>query len=182
METNVKYSRDEGELIVDPTLYRRLVGSLIYLTSTRPYLTYSVQVVSQFMAQPRQPHLQAVFRILRYLQGTRTVGIFFPATGRQTLQAFADADYAGCVDTRRSTSGLCVKYGDACISWRCKKQDRTAKSSTEAEYRSMSEVCSELVWLSRLLEELDCQVARPIPIHGDNTSALQIAANPVLHD
>ncbi|CAN1141195.1 Retrovirus-related Pol polyprotein from transposon TNT 1-94 [Linum perenne] len=182
MEANVKLSKEEGELVTDATLYRRLVGSLIYLTSTRPDLAYSVQVVSQFMAQPRHPHLMAVYRILRYLQGTRTVGIFLPSNGSMTVTAYADADYAGCRDTRRSTSGWCVKFGEACIAWRCKKQDRVAKSSTEAEYRSMSEVCSEVVWLSRLLTELGCPVSGPVKLYADNTSAIQIASNPVLHD
>ncbi|CAN0903190.1 Retrovirus-related Pol polyprotein from transposon RE1 [Linum grandiflorum] len=182
MEVNIKLSRNEGEAASDPVLYRRLVGSLIYLTSTRPDLAYAVQVVSQFMSAPRQPHLQAVFRILRYLQGTRNVGIFFPVSGSATLTAYADADYAGCVDTRRSTSGWCIKFGDSCITWRCKKQDRVAKSSTEAEYRSMSEVCSEVVWLTRLLSELGRPVQLPVALHADNTSAIQIATNPVLHE
>ncbi|CAN0876377.1 Retrovirus-related Pol polyprotein from transposon TNT 1-94 [Linum grandiflorum] len=182
MEVNLKLSREDGELLVEPTLYRKLVGSLIYLTSTRPDLAYAVQVVSQFMGNPRKPHLDAVYRIMRYLQGTRTMGIFFPSTGSMEVSAFADADYAGCFDTRRSTSGWCVKVGDACVAWRCKKQERISKSSTEVEYRSMSEVCSEVVWLTRLLAELGHQVELPVHLHADNTSAIQIATNPVLHD
>ncbi|CAN1222790.1 Retrovirus-related Pol polyprotein from transposon TNT 1-94 [Linum grandiflorum] len=182
MELNLKLGKDEGGLVPDPTLYRRLVGSLIYLTSTRPDLAYAVQVVSQFMATPRLPHQSAVFRILRYLQGTRDLGLFFPSSGTHAVSAHADADYAGCIDTRRSTSGWCVTFGDAFISWRCKKQDRVAKSSTEAEYRSMSDVCSEVVWLIRLLAKLGVSVPHPVSLFGDNTSAIQIAANPVFHD
>ncbi|CAN1176981.1 Retrovirus-related Pol polyprotein from transposon TNT 1-94 [Linum perenne] len=183
MDVNVKLGKEMGDLEPDPALYRRLVGSLIYLTtSTRSDLAYAVQAVSQFMSQPRKPHLVAVYRILRYLQGTRSVGIFLPAKGNPSITAFADADYAGCVDTRRSTSGWIVKVGNACVSWRCKKQDRVAKSSTEAEYRSMSEVCSEIVWLIRLLTDLGVDVPLPATLYGDNTSAIQIASNPVLHD
>ncbi|CAN1807703.1 Retrovirus-related Pol polyprotein from transposon TNT 1-94 [Linum perenne] len=182
IEQNVKYSKEEGALLDDPHHYRKLVGSLIYLTNTRPDLAYAVQIVSQFMASPRQPHLAAVYRILRYLQGTRHMGLFFPSSASHDLIAFADADYAGCMDTRRSTSGWCIQLGHSFISWRCKKQDRVSKSSTEAEYRSMSEVCSEIVWLTRLLAELGHPILLPVQLHGDNTSAIQIATNPVLHD
>ncbi|CAN1239948.1 Retrovirus-related Pol polyprotein from transposon TNT 1-94, partial [Linum grandiflorum] len=182
MEMNLKLSKDEGEALSDPTFYRRLVGSLIYLVSTRPDVAYAVQVVSQFMSLPRKPHLNAVYRILRYLQGTHSLGIYLPSSRTSELRAYADADYAGCVDTRRSTSGWCVKVGNSCVAWRCKKQDRVSKSSTEAEYRSMSEVCSEIVWLRRLLEELGSVVDGPAQLYADNTSAIQIASNPVLHD
>ncbi|CAN0896019.1 Retrovirus-related Pol polyprotein from transposon TNT 1-94 [Linum grandiflorum] len=182
IELNLKLSKDDGELLSDPTSYRKLVGSLIYLNSTRPDVAYAVQIVSQFMAHPRAPHMNAVTRILRYLCGTRDLGIFFPSIGSTSLTAFADADYAGCVDTRRSTSGWCVRFGSAFVSWRCKKQERVSKSSTEAEYRSMSDVCSEIVWLTRLLSDLGVTISLPVDLFGDNTSAIQIATNPVLHE
>ncbi|CAL1358977.1 unnamed protein product [Linum trigynum] len=182
MEQNLKLSREEGDKLKDQSLYRSLVGSLIYLTHTRPDISYAVQVVSQFVGVATHLHLAAVQRLLRYLKQTQDVGLLFPATGDPTIEAFADADYAGCLDTRKSTSGWCVRVGQALVSWRCRKQDRVSKSSTEAEYRSMSEVSSELVWLHRLLKELgvDCRV--PMRIYGDNTSAIQIAVNPVMHD
>ncbi|CAL1383544.1 unnamed protein product [Linum trigynum] len=134
------------------------------------------------MSAPRTRHWTVVQRILRYLKGTLNVGLFFPTTGEVTLTAYADANYAGCLDTRRSTSGWCVQFGNSFVSWRCKKQDRVAKSSTEAEYRSMSEVASELVWLRRFFAEfgLDCRV--PIRLYAYNTSAIRIATNLVLHD
>ncbi|CAL1376492.1 unnamed protein product [Linum trigynum] len=182
MEQNLKLSRSSGELLDDQTNYRTIVGSLRYLSSTRPDIAYAVQVVSQYMGMARTLHLDAVHRILRYLQGTQDVGIFFPSHGEMTLEAFADADFAGCVDTRRSTSGWCVRLGLSPISWRCKKQDRVSKSSTEAEYRSMSEVSSELVWLQRLLMDLGVNCTTPMRLFGDNTSAIRIANNPVLHD
>ncbi|RVW59204.1 Retrovirus-related Pol polyprotein from transposon RE1 [Vitis vinifera] len=149
MEVNVKYRKDEGDLLDDPTLYRRLVGSLIYLTTTRPDISYAVHQVSQFMTSPRHLHLAAVRCIIRYLR-----------------------------DTRRSTTGWCMFLGDALISWRCKKQDRVSKSSTEAEYRAMSTACSEIVWLRGLLEELGFPQTTSTPLHADNTSAIQIATNP----
>ncbi|CAL1373295.1 unnamed protein product [Linum trigynum] len=182
MEQNLKLTRDSGDLMEDQSLYRSLVGSLIYLTHTRPDISYAVQVVSQFLGVARSQHLDAVHRILRYLKHTQEVGLFFPSTGEEVLEAFADADYAGCPDTRKSTSGWCVRVGRSLVSWRCKKQDRVSKSSTEAEYRSMSDVSSELVWLQRLLKELGVNCKVPMQLYGDNTSAIQIALNPVLHD
>ncbi|CAL1375374.1 unnamed protein product [Linum trigynum] len=182
MEQNLKLRQLEGDLLSDGSLYRSIVGSLIYLTHTRPDISYPVQIVSQFMSAPRKPHWLAVQRILRYLRGTQEVGLLFPTGGASILEAYSDADYAGCQDTRRSTSGWCVKIGNSFISWRCKKQDRVSKSSTEAEYRSMSEVSSEIVWLRRLLAELGVTCQDPVRLYVDNTSAICIATNPVLHD
>ncbi|CAL1358011.1 unnamed protein product [Linum trigynum] len=182
MELNLKLRQSDGDLLPDGSSYRSLVGSLIYLTHTRPDISYAVQVVSQFMSAPHTTHMVAVCRILRYLRGTTDVGMFFPSSGDPVIEAYADADYAGCLDTRRSTSGWCVKLGHSFISWRCKKQERVSKSSTEAEYRSMSEVTSELVWLQRLVTELGLSCVLPMRLYADNTSAIRIALNPVLHD
>ncbi|CAL1362537.1 unnamed protein product [Linum trigynum] len=182
MEPNLHLSRSSGTPLPDATAYRSIVGSLIYLAATRPDISYPVQVVSQFMASPCTDHLAAVHRILRYLQGTRDVGMFFPSSGALALRAYSDSDFAGCVDTRRSTTGWAVQFGSAFISWRCKKQDKVSKSSTEAEYRSMSDVASELVWLRRLLRDLGVRCPLPMDLFVDNTSAIRIAVNPVLHD
>ncbi|BFG20903.1 hypothetical protein CerSpe_071770 [Prunus speciosa] len=182
MELNVKYRRDEGELLEDPTSYRKLVGSLIYLTITRPDISYAVHTVSKFMQAPRHLHLSAVRRIIRYILGTPTRGLFFPSDSSLQLQAYSDADWAGCPDTRKSTTGWCMFLGGALISWKCKKQDNVSKSSTEAKYRAMSAACSEIIWLRGLLTELSFSPVHPTPLHADNTSAIQIAANPVYHE
>ncbi|CAL1371644.1 unnamed protein product [Linum trigynum] len=182
MEVNLKLQKGSGDRLKDGSQYRSIVGSLIYLSATRPDISYAVQVVSQFMTEPCVDHLAAVHRILRYLNGTRDVGILFPATGEPTISAYSDSDFAGCIDTRRSTSGWCVKFSGAYISWRCKKQDKVSKSSTEAEYRAMSEVGSEMVWLRRLLSDFGVLCPAPMTLHVDNTSAIRIAVNPVLHD
>jgi hypothetical protein len=182
MEVNVKLRRDEGELLADPTLYRKLVGSLIYLTITRPDISFAVHTVSRFMQNPRHLHLSAVHRIIKYLLGTPSRGLLFPNGAAIQLQAYSDADWAGCPDTRKSTTGWCMFLGDAPISWKCKKQDSVSKSSTEAEYRSMSAACSEIIWLRGLLSELGFSQTKPTPLHADNTSAIQIAANPVYHE
>jgi len=105
MEVNVKYRRDEGELLLDPFLYCQLVGSLIYLTITRPDISYVVHIVSKFMQSPRHLHLAAVRRIIRYLIRSPTRGLFFPTQSTLNLTAYSDADWAGSPDTRKSTTG-----------------------------------------------------------------------------
>nr|XP_027192547.1 uncharacterized protein LOC113787705 [Cicer arietinum] len=145
LEVNVKYHRDEGDLLSDPLLYRQLVGSLNYLTITRPGISFAVQQVSQFMHSPRHLHLAAVRRIIRYLLGTSQQGLFFPIGTVPKLIAYSDADWAGYPDTRRSVTGWCMFLGSSLISWKSKKQTRVSKSSTESEYRTMSTACSEII-------------------------------------
>ena len=168
MEINVKYVKDEGDLLNEPTLYRRLVGSLIYLTTTRLDISYVVHQVSQFISSPRHFHLVVV----RYLRGSPTCGLFIPTDASLQLVAYSDANWAGFPDTRRSTTSWCMFLGDALISWRCKKQDRVSKSSTEAKYRAMSTACSEIVWLCGFLEELGFPQTTSTLLHADNTSAI----------
>ena len=182
LEVNVKYHRDEGELLTDPLLYRQLVGSLNYLTITRPDISFAVQQVSQFMHSPRHLHLAAVRRIIRYLKGTSQRGLFFPTGTPLKLIAYSDADWAGCPDTRRSVTGWCMFLGSSLISWKSKKQARVSKSSTESEYRAMSTACSEILWLRGLLGELGFPQTEPTSLYADNTSAIQIVANPVFHE
>ena len=116
MEVNVKYRKDEGTLLDEPTLYRRLVGSLIYLTTTRLDISYDVHQVSQFMSSPRHLHLAAVHSIICYLRGSPTCGLFFPTDTSLQLVAYSDADWARCSDTHRSTTVWCMSSGDALIS------------------------------------------------------------------
>jgi hypothetical protein len=182
MEVNVKYRSEEGDLLADPTMFRQLVGSLNYLTITRLDISFAVQQVSQFMQTPRHLHLAAVRRIIRYLRGSLGRGLFFPTNSPLRLVAYSDADWAGCPDTRRSVTGWCMFLGDSLISWKSKKQARVSKSSTESEYRAMSTACSEIIWLRGLLAELGFPQADSTPLHADNTSAIQIAANPVYHE
>nr|CAN67587.1 hypothetical protein VITISV_036279 [Vitis vinifera] len=131
---------------------------------------------------PRHLHLVAVRRIIRYVEGTSTCGLFFPTGNYTRLAAYSDADWAGCADTLRFITGWCVFLGDALIYWKSKKQDRVSKSSTEFEYRVMSLACSKIIWLRGLLAELDFSETNPTPLYADNTSAIQITANPVYHE
>lgn len=138
MEANLKLRKNDGELISNPTLYRKLVGSLLYLTITRPNISYAV------MTNPRHLHFAAVKRILQYINDTPDRGLQLPANSSLQLSAYTDANWARCLDTRRSTTCWFVFFGDSLISWKLKKQKRVSKSSTEVEYRAMSAACSEI--------------------------------------
>jgi hypothetical protein len=182
IEFNARLTPSSGELLPDPTLYRQLVGSLVYLTVTRPDISYAVHQVSQFMSAPRSTHYAAVLRILRYLKGTLFHGLHFSAQSPLTLRAYSDADWAGDPTDRRSTIGYCFLLGSSLISWRSKKQSVVIRSSTEAEYRALADTTSELLWLRWLLQDLGVSTSSATPIYCDNRSAIQIARNDVFHE
>ncbi|XP_058211450.1 uncharacterized mitochondrial protein AtMg00810-like [Rhododendron vialii] len=182
MEQNVKLKPTDGDLLNDPTRYRRLVGRLIYLTVTRPDIVYAVQNLSQFMHQPRKPHMEAALRVLRFIKGTPGQDLLFPAVNNLELKAYCDSDHAGCPTTRRSTTGYCVFLGDSLVSWKSKKQSTVARSSAKAEYRAMAITCLEITWLRYILQDLRVKQKGPAPLHCDNQVALHIAANLVYHE
>ena len=182
MDPNIKISSESGELLSDPSSYQRLVGRLIYLTNTRPDLTFAVSVVSQFMHAPRTSHMEAVHHILRYLKTCPGLGLFFTAGQQTGVSCFTDADYAGSKSDRRSTSGFCTFYGKHLISWKSKKQAVVSRSSAEAEYRAMAQGTCELLWLRSLLQELGFPVTEPSTLFCDNTSAIMLASDSVLHE
>ncbi|XP_024164713.1 uncharacterized mitochondrial protein AtMg00810-like [Rosa chinensis] len=181
MERGLKLS-DMSDLLKDPARYRRLVGRLIYLTVSRPDITYSVHVLSRFMHQPRKLHMEAALRVVRYLKGAPGQGLFFSSQSDLRLRAYCDSDWAGCPITRRSTTGYCVFLGSSLVSWRSKRQKTVSLSSAEAEYRAMTGACCELTWLRYLLRDLGILHQEPALLFCDNKAALHIAANPVFHE
>ncbi|XP_015946589.1 uncharacterized mitochondrial protein AtMg00810-like [Arachis duranensis] len=182
LEPNVRFTPMDGTVLDNPTLYRQLVGGLVYLTVTRPDIAYPVHVLSQFLSAPRTTHYAAVLRILRYVKGTLFHGLYFSAHSSLTLQAYSDADWAGDPTDRRSTTGYCLFLGDALISWRAKKQTFTARSSTEAEYRALADTTAEVISVRWLLEDLGAPQSSPTDVFCDNRSAIQIAHNDVFHE
>ncbi|XP_016677335.2 uncharacterized protein [Gossypium hirsutum] len=172
----------DDKLLEDKTVYQRLIGRLIYLTHTRSDITFAITHLSQFMQSPKQSHIEAALRVVRYIKKEPGLGIFLKAYNKHQLVAYCDSDWASCPMSRRSVSGFCVHLGDSLISWKSKKQFTVSKSSAEAEYRSMAAVTSELVWLSGLFKELEICVGKPMKLFCDNKAALQIAANPVYHE
>ncbi|KAG7593249.1 Retrotransposon Copia-like N-terminal [Arabidopsis thaliana x Arabidopsis arenosa] len=182
MIPNLKLSKEDGDLIEDRELYRRIVGKLMYLTITRPDITYAVNRLCQFSSAPRTSHLTAVYRVLQYIKGTVGQGLFYSASQDLTLKGFADSDWAACVDSRRSTSGFSMFIGDSVISWRSKKQPTVSRSSAEAEYRALALASCELVWLHYLLQDLKVTNSSVPILFSDSTAAVYIATNPVFHE
>ena len=182
IEVNAKLGEVKDGVPVDTGRYQRLVGRLIYLSHTRPDIAFAVSMVSQFMHSPYEEHLDAVYRILRYLKGTPGKGLFFKKNETRGVEVYTDADWAGSVVDRRSTSGYCTFLWGNLVTWRSKKQSVVARSSAEAEYRSMAQGVCEVLWLKRVLDELKRPISFPIKLYCDNKAAINIAYNPVLHD
>ncbi|KAE8657094.1 hypothetical protein F3Y22_tig00116997pilonHSYRG00993 [Hibiscus syriacus] len=177
-----KLQRDAGKLIEDAREFRSMVGALLYACHTRPDIVYSVSKVAQFMHEPRESHLQAAKRILRYLAGTTEYGLLFKPS-KETLRvvAFADTDWGGCIDDRRSMSGRCVLFGGNLVSWSTKKHKVVSISTMEAEYRSLADAVAEVTWIDALLNDIGVtQQEKPI-IWCDNTSAISLSVNPIHH-
>ncbi|GJT13348.1 ribonuclease H-like domain-containing protein [Tanacetum coccineum] len=171
----------DGDPVSDPTLYRSLAGSLQYLTFTRPDISYAVQQVCLHMHDPREPHLSALKRILRYVQGTLNYGLQLFSSSTSDLVAYSDADWAGCPTTRRSTSGYCVFLGNNLLSWSAKRQPTLSRSSAEAEYRGVANAVAETCWLRNLLRELHTPLSSATLVYCDNVSAVYLSCNPVQH-
>jgi Reverse transcriptase (RNA-dependent DNA polymerase) len=172
-----------NESLEDVGMFQRLVGKLIYLTMTRPDISYAVSYVSQFMQKPMKGHFELVSQILRYLKSAPGRGIFMQKHGYVNIIGYTDADWAGCPHDRKSTSGFCMFVGGNAVTWRSKKQAVVARSSAEAEYRAMAAATSEIIWLRLLLKELGHNVDdNPTILYCDNQAAMHIATNPVFHE
>ncbi|KAL0309234.1 UNVERIFIED_CONTAM: Retrovirus-related Pol polyprotein from transposon RE2 [Sesamum radiatum] len=182
MNSNPDFWNDDGNYLKNKTKYRRFVGKLIYLTVTRPDISFAVGLVSQFMDKPRSVHWEAALRILKYIKTSPGKGLLFKRHGHVKIETYSDADYAGLKDDRKSTSGYCTYVGGNLVTWRSKKQTTVARSNAEAEYRAMAHTTREILWLKNLLKELGFMYDDPVPMHCDNQAAIHIASNPVFHE
>ncbi|GJY90088.1 putative ribonuclease H-like domain-containing protein [Tanacetum coccineum] len=180
METNKALTKDEDGEDVDVHLYRSMIGSLMYLTSSRPDIMFSVCACSRFQVQPKVSHLNAVKRIFRYLKGQPKLGLWYPKDSPLILEAFSDSDYAGASLDRKSTTGGCQFLGSRLISWQCKKQTVVANSTTEAEYIAASHCCGQVLWIQNQMLDYGFNFMQT-KIHVDNESAICVVKNPVYH-
>lgn len=171
----------QEELFAQPTYFRSLAGKLQYLTLTRPDIQFAVNFVCQKMHAPTVSDFTVLKRILRYIKGTIDYGISFSSDTDFTLRAYSDSDWAGCTGTRRSTSGFCTFLGSNIISWSAKRQPSVSRSSTEAEYRALSDTAAEIIWLKDLLLNIGISKTPPPELYFDNLSAVYLSANPALH-
>ncbi|XP_040374084.1 secreted RxLR effector protein 161-like [Rosa chinensis] len=176
-----KLTKDKAGVKVDSTMFKQVVGSLMYLTATRPDLMYGVSLISRFMSCPTMSHWLAAKRILRYVRGTTELGIFYKKGGRTDLVAYIDSDFASDLDDRRSTSGFVFSLGFGAVSWSSKKQHVVTLSTTEAEYIAVAFCACQCVWLRRVLEKLGLKEKKSIVIQCDNNSTIQLSKNPVFH-
>lgn len=183
VEEGLKLCVEVNQVPVDKGRYQRLVGRLMYLAHTRPDLAYALSIVSQFMHNPGEQHMNVVMRILRYLKSAPGRGILFTKNvDCQHVDAYTDADWAGAIDDRRSTSGYFTFVGGNLVTWRSKKQNVVARSSAEAEFRGMALGICEALWLRLLLVDLGYPPRQSIQLYCDNKAACDIAHNPVQHD
>ncbi|XP_040999421.1 secreted RxLR effector protein 161-like [Juglans microcarpa x Juglans regia] len=178
MSTTVKLSTDVSGKNVEQSLYRSMIGSLLYLTASRPDIVFSVGVCARFQANPKESHLVAIKHILRYVNETVNYGIWYSRDSNTVLADYSDADWARNADDRKSTSGGCFYVGTNLVAWMSKKQNSISLSTAEAEYIADGSCCTQLLWMKQML--CDYGITQGVmSIYCDNTSAINISKNPV---
>ncbi|XP_039126966.1 uncharacterized mitochondrial protein AtMg00810-like [Dioscorea cayenensis subsp. rotundata] len=182
MELHLQLRASDEVPFSDPSRYRHLVGSLVYLAVTRPDISHAVHILSQFAAASTSVHYGHLLRVLRYLRGTSSHGLFYSHQSTLQLQAYSDATWASSLDDRASVTSYCIFLGSSLVVWKTKKQQTIAKSSAEAEVRALASIVQEVLWLRSILQDFGVPIHSPIPIHCNSTGALQIAADPVKHE
>jgi len=178
--TSCSLDLDEKGTLINQTKYRGLIGSLLYLTASRPDIMFSIFLCARFQTNPKESHLKAGKRILKYLRGTVNVGLWYPKGASLSLTGYSDSDFAGCKLDRKSTSGTCHSLGASLISWHSKKQACVALSTANAKYVAVGSCCSQILWLKQQLSDYGLILTK-IPLKCDNTSAISLTKNPVQH-
>jgi hypothetical protein len=178
--THIKLTKDEKGVSVDQSLYISIIGCLLYLTASRPDISFVVGVCARYQAEPKMSHLTQVKRILKYVNGTSDYGIMYSHGEDSRLTGYCDADWVGSADDRKSTSGGCFFLGNNLISWFSKKQNCVALSTAEAEYIAAGSSCSQLLWMKQMLSEYNVE-QDVLTLYCDNMSAINISKNPIQH-
>jgi hypothetical protein len=176
-----KLSKDDISLDVDQRTYFSMIGSLLFIIATRPDIMQVVGMVGHYQSTPKQSHLVGVKRIFKYLKGTMNYGLWYPINQNFQLTAYSDPDWANCVDERKSTSGGAFFLGDLLVAWISKKHGSISLSTTKEEYIVATTCCTQILWMIQTLADLKVNYTDPITIHCDNTSAISVPKNPVLH-
>jgi hypothetical protein len=158
-----------------------MIGSLLYIIASRLDIMHVVGMVGRYQFAPKQSHLQFVKRIFRYLKETMTYGLWYPRNQNFQLTTYSDADWANCVDERKSTSGGAFFLGDSLVAWLSKNQSSISLSTAEAEYIVVATCCTQVLWMIQTLVDFEVKYVAPIPIHCDNTSAISVSKNLVFH-
>jgi hypothetical protein len=180
MGTNGHLDLDTGGKSVDQKVYQSMIGSLLYLCASRPDIMLFVCMCARFQADPKEVHLRAVKRIMRYLVYTPKFGLWYPKGSTFDLIGYSDADWAGCKIDRKSTSGTCQFSGRSLVFWASKKQNSVALSTAEAEYIVAGYCCAQLLWMRQTLRDYGYKLNK-VPLLCDNESAIRMADNPVEH-
>ena len=180
MSSSAKLSCDVAGTKVDPTLYRSMIESLLYLTASRLDIAFSVGVCARFQAAPKESHLTAVKRIIYYINGTSDYGIWYSKDLNECIAGYSDADWYICIDDRKSTSDGCFYLGNNLVSWISKKQNSVSFSTAKVEYIAMASCCAQLLWMKKLLHDYGI-TRETMCVFCDNTSAINLSKNPVQH-
>ncbi|GJT42135.1 retrovirus-related pol polyprotein from transposon TNT 1-94 [Tanacetum coccineum] len=180
MSSDTKLTKDEECESVDSTKYRGMIGSLLYLTASRPDIMFSVCLCARFQEDPKTSHLEAVKRIFRYIKGTTHLGLWYPKGTDIETVVYADSDHARDYVDQKSTSGICTFVGCCLTSWFSKKQTALAISTTEAEYVSAGKACQQALWMKQALIDYDIRLD-DVPIMCDKKGVIDLSKNPVQH-
>nr|GEW05723.1 uncharacterized mitochondrial protein AtMg00810-like [Tanacetum cinerariifolium] len=175
-----KLDEDIQGKAIDPTHYHGMIGTLMYFTASRPNLTFAVCMCARYQTKPTEKHLYAIKRIFKYLRGTVNRGLWYLKDSFIALIAYADADYTGCQDTRRSTSGSMQLLGERLVSWSSKRQKSAMISSMKADYIALSGCCAQVLWMRSQLTDYGLGFNKTL-MYCDNKSAIALCYNNVQH-
>ncbi|KAD5318304.1 hypothetical protein E3N88_18250 [Mikania micrantha] len=180
LAVNHEITPDEKGELIDATLYRGMIGSLMYLTASRPDIMFATCLCARYQSKPRVSHLIAIKRIMRYLKGTQELGLWYPNDDDFEHTAYSDSDYGGCKRDFKSTSAGCQFFGNRLVTWQCKKQTSVSTSTCDAEYIAAAGCCSQIISIQQQLRDYGLHFSNT-PIYVNNTAAIAVTKNPVQH-